>query len=51
MKRHKVDKDLKDFALQIAKGINYLHDNDVTHRDLKPQNLLLTTEKKIVRYV
>lgn len=48
IKKHKVADQLKDFALKIARGINYLHDNFVTHRDLKPQNLLLTADKKIV---
>lgn len=26
---------------QIAKGVKYLHDNDLLHRDLKPANILI----------
>ncbi|CAG5132636.1 unnamed protein product, partial [Candidula unifasciata] len=32
------------FALQISKGLNYLHTNDVVHLDVKPRNVLMTTD-------
>ncbi|KAK4446899.1 serine/threonine-protein kinase [Podospora aff. communis PSN243] len=32
----------KHFACQLLRGIAYCHQNRVLHRDLKPQNLLLT---------
>ncbi|KAK1354669.1 serine/threonine-protein kinase ATG1c [Heracleum sosnowskyi] len=33
----------KHFMLQLASGLKILRDNDLIHRDLKPQNLLLST--------
>lgn len=31
-----------DVMIQIAKGVRYLHDNDVAHRDLKCANILVS---------
>lgn len=31
-----------DILLQIAKGVRYLHENDVAHRDLKCGNTLVS---------
>jgi serine/threonine protein kinase len=33
-----------DYALQIARGLQYAHDQGIVHRDLKPENLLVTAE-------
>lgn len=32
------------FAYQLIKGVDYCHRKDVLHRDLKPQNLLISKE-------
>lgn len=34
------------YLLQIAAGIEYLHNRDIIHRDLKPHNMLLSEDKK-----
>ncbi|KAK2657765.1 hypothetical protein Ddye_010817 [Dipteronia dyeriana] len=34
----------KQFMQQLADGLQVLRDNNLIHRDLKPQNLLLTTD-------
>lgn len=38
--------DAKFFFLQVCRGIKYLHDSFVTHRDIKPDNILLASDSK-----
>jgi len=36
--------------LQIFKGIKALHDNSISHRDLKPDNILYKLDKGEIIY-
>ena len=36
---------IKQITVQMLKGVNYLHKKGIMHRNLKPENILLDTEK------
>lgn len=38
------EKEAAHVVVQVAKAIQYMHENGVVHRDLKPENLLYATE-------
>ncbi|XP_073188914.1 serine/threonine-protein kinase 17A isoform X1 [Lepidochelys kempii] len=41
------EKDVKRLMRQILEGVSFLHRNNVVHLDLKPQNILLTSESPL----
>ncbi|XP_063160248.1 serine/threonine-protein kinase 17A [Candoia aspera] len=41
------EKDVKRLMRQILEGVSFLHQNNVVHLDLKPQNILLTCESPL----
>ena len=38
-----------DYLEQVCAGLAHAHQNGVIHRDIKPQNLLLTADRKVVK--
>lgn len=38
---------IRDIMRQLLQGVDFLHSNRVIHRDLKPQNILITRDNKV----
>ena len=44
---HLALKNILDISIQIARGLHYAHEKGLIHRDVKPENLLLTVEGEV----
>jgi serine/threonine-protein kinase len=40
-------KESASIAIQVARGIESAHNKHITHRDIKPQNIIISTEGKV----
>ena len=40
-------KEATSIAIQVARGIDAAHNKDITHRDIKPQNIMISTDGKV----
>ena len=38
-----------DIAIQITKGLEYLHKNQIIHKDIKPSNIIINSQTKQVK--
>ena len=38
---------VRDYALQIAKALAYAHNNNVIHKDIKPQNVMINSKDEV----
>ena len=47
--RHLTLVEALDYLEQVCAGLGHAHANGIIHRDIKPQNLLLTADQKIVK--
>jgi len=40
----KEEDNLRKYAVEIIKGVQYIHSSNIVHRDIKPQNLMIDDE-------
>ena len=49
IKKPMKEKWVQFYFSQLTNGLQYLEDHDIMHRDIKPKNILLTDNKKILK--
>jgi casein kinase II subunit alpha len=45
------DLDIKYYIFQLLKALDYCHSKGVMHRDVKPQNIIVNANKKILKLI
>jgi len=44
-------REVQFYAYELLKAIDYMHDKNIIHKDLKPHNVLIDRERKILRLI
>ena len=47
-RRQLTERQKLDIMIQIAQGVQYLHEKNIIHRDIKPSNILISNDNPIV---
>jgi casein kinase II subunit alpha len=45
------DEEIRLYIYKVLEGLNYCHSMGIMHRDIKPQNVLIDQEKRILKIV
>lgn len=45
------DEEIRLYIFKVLEGLNHCHSMGIMHRDIKPQNILIDQEKKILKIV
>jgi serine/threonine protein kinase len=45
--KHYTEKDARDLCNFLLEAVNYMHENNIAHCDLKPQNLVLQVSQSM----